>query len=151
MADPDRADLGQAVQRPGSRRPSTRWPGYSPSEGLPWGARAVRHHQLDLIDRLCDGLVILANGRVVAAGTKDDLESRGATKHRLVTDTDAGWVRDVPGLRVDAVDGGTALFEILVPGAGDDLLAQALQRGHVIEFTPVRPTLSEIYRGGVTA
>jgi ABC-2 type transport system ATP-binding protein len=103
-------------------------------------------HQLDLIDRLCDGLVILANGRVVAAGTKDDLESRGATKHRLVTDTDAGWVRDVPGLRVDAVDGGTALFEILVPGAGDDLLAQALQRGHVIEFTPVRPTLSEIYR-----
>ena len=52
----------------------------------------------------------------------------------------------VPGLRVDAVDGGTALFEILVPGAGDDLLAQALQRGHVIEFTPVRPTLSEIYR-----
>ena len=81
-----------------------------------------------------------------ASGTKDDLESRGATKHRLVTDTDAGWVRDVPGLRVDAVDGGTALFEILVPGAGDDLLAQALQRGHVIEFTPVRPTLSEIYR-----
>ena len=103
-------------------------------------------HQLDLIDRLCDGLVILANGRVVAAGTKDDLESRGATKHRLVTDTDAGWVRDVPGLRVDAVDGGTARGEILVPGAGDDLLAQALQRGHVIEFTPVRPTLSEIYR-----
>lgn len=103
-------------------------------------------HQLDLIDRLCDGLVILANGRVVAAGSKDELESRGPTRHRLVTDTDASWVRDVPGLRVDEVAGGTAVVEILDPGAGDELLAQALQRGHVIEFAKVRQTLSEIYR-----
>ena len=103
-------------------------------------------HQLDLIDRLCDGLVILSGGRVVAAGTKDELESRGTTRHRLVLDADAGWVRDFAGLRVDDVDGPKAVFEICTPGVEAELLRQALQRGNVIEFARVRPTLSEIYR-----
>ncbi|WP_341729192.1 ATP-binding cassette domain-containing protein [Brooklawnia sp.] len=103
-------------------------------------------HQLDLIDRLCDGLVILADGRVVAAGTRDELESRGTDRHRLVTDAAADWVRELPGLKVIEVSGGTAVFEIVVPGAEHELLAQALQRGRVIEFAPVRTTLSEIYR-----
>ncbi len=103
-------------------------------------------HQLDLIDRLCDGLVILSEGRVVAAGSKQDLESRGATRHRLVLDHDSGWVRELPGLRVDDVDGSTALLEISTPGAEADLLRQALERGNVLEFARVRPSLSEIYR-----
>ncbi|MGI5950387.1 MAG: ABC transporter ATP-binding protein [Brooklawnia sp.] len=103
-------------------------------------------HQLDLIDRLCDGLVILNEGRVVAAGNKADLESQGALRHRLVVDGDAGWVRGLPGLRIDDVDGGTALLEITTPGAERELLATALQRGNLIEFARVRPTLSEIYR-----
>ena len=97
-------------------------------------------HQLDLIDRLCDGLVILSEGRVVAAGTKDELEARGAVRHRLVLTGDAGWVRDLRGLRVDDVDGGTALLEVLVPGAEDELLAEALRRGRVLEFARLRPT-----------
>lgn len=103
-------------------------------------------HQLELIDRLCDGLVILNEGRVVAAGTKDELESRGTLRHRLVLSADAGWVREMPGLRVDDVDGGTALVEVLTPRAEHELLTEALQRGDVREFARVRPTLSEIYR-----
>lgn len=103
-------------------------------------------HQLELIDRLCDGLVILSGGRVVAAGTKDALESRGAVRHRLVLDGDASWVRELQGLRVDDVDGGTALVEVVVPGTEHALLTEALHRGNVIEFARVRPSLSQIYR-----
>ena len=103
-------------------------------------------HQLDLIDRLCDGLVILSAGRVVASGTKDELESRGAVRHRLVLDGDAGWVQGLPGLRVDEVDGASAVLEVLTPGAEHNLLAEALRRGTVIEFARLRPSLSEIYR-----
>ena len=103
-------------------------------------------HQLDLIDRLCDGLVILSAGRVVASGTKDELESRGAVRHRLVLDGDAGWVRGLPGLRVDEVDGASAVLEVLTPGAEHNLLAEALRRGTVIVFARLRPSLSEIYR-----
>ncbi len=103
-------------------------------------------HQLDLIDRLCDGLVILHGGRVVAQGSKDELESRGRVRHRLVVDGDAGWLRDLPQVRVEDVDGDTALFELLTPGSEHEILAEAMRRGNVREFAVVRPTLSEIYR-----
>lgn len=103
-------------------------------------------HQLDLIDRLCDGLIILANGRVVANGSKEELESRGPVRHRLVMDTDAGWVRDFRGVRVEDVDGPVALLELTEPDAHRALLTEALNRGDVLEFARVRPTLSEIYR-----
>lgn len=41
-------------------------------------------HQLDLVDRLSDGLVILAHGRVVGKGTREELLSRGRVRHRPV-------------------------------------------------------------------
>ncbi|NLG20396.1 MAG: ATP-binding cassette domain-containing protein, partial [Actinomycetales bacterium] len=50
-------------------------------------------HQLDLVDRLCDRLVILNKGRVVGAGTREELESTGTVRHRLTVNGDAGWVR----------------------------------------------------------
>jgi len=103
-------------------------------------------HQLDLVDRFCDGLVILAGGRVVAAGTREELIAQGTTRHRLVVDTDAGWVRDLRGITVDDVDGATATFVIDEPGVENSILSEALQRGSVLEFAPVRPSLAEIYR-----
>ncbi|WP_203567631.1 ABC transporter ATP-binding protein [Aestuariimicrobium ganziense] len=103
-------------------------------------------HQLDLVDRLCDGLVILAGGRVVAQGTRTELESRGRLLHRLVTDSDAGWVRDLAGVTVVDVDGNRALLELAKPGLVDRVLAEAMARGSVRELAEVRPTLSEIYR-----
>lgn len=103
-------------------------------------------HQLDLIDRLCDGLVILAKGRVVAKGSKDELESRGRVRHRLVASTDLGWVRDIAGVVTEDVDGRTALLEFVTPEAQRTVLTEALRRGEVLELGRVRPTLSEIYR-----
>ena len=103
-------------------------------------------HQLDLIDRLCDGLAILAKGCLVAAGTSDELRGRGRVRHRLSMDTDVGWVRDLVGVRVDDVDGSTALVEFLEHGAQNALLGEALRRGTVRELTRLRPTLGEIYQ-----
>ena len=103
-------------------------------------------HQLDLVERLCDRLVILNQGRVVANGSKADLERTAVTRCRLVVATDAGWVRDVPGIHVVDVDGAGVLFEVAEPGAEQRLLREAAARGDVLEFSPVRPSLSEIYR-----
>ncbi|MGD8214198.1 ABC transporter ATP-binding protein [Aestuariimicrobium sp. Y1814] len=103
-------------------------------------------HQLDLVDRLCDGLVILAHGRVVASGTRDELVALGDVRQRLVLDVDAGWVRGFTGVNVDDVDGNTAILSHLEPGADQALLAEALRRGSVREYAPLVPSLSEIYR-----
>jgi ABC-2 type transport system ATP-binding protein len=103
-------------------------------------------HQLDLVDRLCDRLVIMSRGRVVAQGTADDLRRGQPARYRLVLADDAGWVRGVRGLQVVDVDGTSALLEPLSPGAEQALLREALARGDVREFAPVVPSLSEIYQ-----
>jgi ABC-2 type transport system ATP-binding protein len=105
-------------------------------------------HQLDLVESLCDELVILADGRVVAAGSSDELRRGAGVLHRLVLPDgcDAGWVRDLPGLVVADVDGPRALVSVAAPGAEQGLLVEALRRGDVREFSPVVPALSDVFR-----
>ena len=103
-------------------------------------------HQLDLVERLCERLVVLARGRVVSSGSPDDLRAHSVARHRLVLSGDAGWVRGLPGLHAVDVEGHTALLEVVDPGAARRLLEEALQRGEVHEFSPQRPSLAQIFR-----
>ena len=103
-------------------------------------------HQLDLVDRLCDNLVVLKAGRVMASGSSDQLRANAPRRHRITVSPDAGWLRDEPGLQVIDVAGPTAVLEFDGDSAAQRVLAAALSRGTVEEFTPLRPTLSEIYR-----
>ncbi|MDV3222248.1 ABC transporter ATP-binding protein [Intrasporangium sp.] len=103
-------------------------------------------HQLDLVERLCERLVILKQGRVVAAGTPDDLRASSIVRQRLVLSGDAGWVRDVPGVHVVDVDGRSALLEVVEPEAEQRLLTTAVSRGSLRQYSPERPTLAQIYR-----
>ncbi|MCE1180653.1 MAG: ATP-binding cassette domain-containing protein [Micrococcales bacterium] len=103
-------------------------------------------HQLDLIDRLCDGLVILSNGRVVANGTREQLQHTGRVRHRIVLDGDAGWVRGIPGVVAEDVDGPVAIVEFVEAQAQHRVLEEAVRRGTVRELAELRPSLSEIYR-----
>ena len=101
-------------------------------------------HQLELVERLCDRVVVLADGRVVASGEVGPLRrERGGAQLRLVVDGDATWVRDVPGVRAVSVEGPVALVEADDPQA---LLAEAVRRGPVQEFAPVTLSLAELYR-----
>jgi ABC-2 type transport system ATP-binding protein len=103
-------------------------------------------HQLDLVERLCEQLVILKSGRVVAAGEPARLQETGRVRHRLVVYHDAGWVRGVPGVHTVDVDGPVALVELADDVSAQRLLAAAVERDAVHEFSPQRPTLAEIYR-----
>ncbi len=103
-------------------------------------------HQLDLVERLCEHLVVLARGAVVSSGSPEQLRSTSVARHRLVLSGDAGWVRGVAGVHAVDVDGTSALVELTEAGAERALLSEALRRGDVHEFSLQRPSLAQIYR-----
>jgi ABC-2 type transport system ATP-binding protein len=103
-------------------------------------------HQLELVERLCERLVILSRGKVVAAGTPDELRGQQALRHRLVLAGDAEWVRGVPGVHTVEVEGPGALVEITERGSERNLLSLAAERGGIVEFAIERPSLAQIYR-----
>jgi ABC-2 type transport system ATP-binding protein len=103
-------------------------------------------HQLDIVERLCDDVVVIADGVIRAAGPRERLReehSRNVTE--LLLDGDTGWVRDVPGVTVLDFDGGYALFEAEDEVARQRVLAEALRHGTVVDFARQRPSLNEIF------
>ncbi|SRR5580765_438916 len=104
-------------------------------------------HQLDLVERICDRLVVMARGRVVARGTVAELRTAGPTRYLLDLGADAGWVRDFHrGIHPVDVDGSRAVVEVEASGAEQALLTEAVRRGPVHEFARVIPALSDVYR-----
>jgi ABC-2 type transport system ATP-binding protein len=103
-------------------------------------------HQLDLVERLCDDLVVLSRGKVVAAGPVAELAAGPSLTYKLVVGGDAGWLRDVPGIKVRDVAGGTALFDVEADGVAQQVLQQAITRGLVLKFGPERVALSDVFR-----
>ncbi len=107
-------------------------------------------HQLDLVERLCDDLVIIADGRIRAAGSREDLRAEFAgSRYELVTEGDVAWLRGVPGVDVVDFDGGYALFDA-EESVAQLVLRDAVGRAAVRSFAPVRPSLGEIFREVVT-
>ncbi|WP_067505143.1 ABC transporter ATP-binding protein [Actinoplanes sp. TFC3] len=104
-------------------------------------------HQLDVVERLCDDLVIIADGTIRAAGSRHQLRiSHALPRYRIEVGADAGWIRDQPGVTLLELDGAQAVFD-LDPGTDDqEVLRAALARGPVRAFGPVAPSLTEIFR-----
>jgi len=103
-------------------------------------------HQLDVVERLCDDLVIIADGKVAAAGEREALRDQYAgNRWSLETSGDVGWVRGIPGVTVDELAGTAVLFDA-EPAAADAVLRAAVERGTVSSFRPIRPSLGEIFR-----
>ncbi|SHF71317.1 ABC transporter ATP-binding protein [Geodermatophilus nigrescens] len=108
-------------------------------------------HQLDLVERLCDSVGILARGRMVATGTVEELRRReaGRVLRVVVPDAAPGWAAGVPGVRVVSESRGDTLLELA--GGTDDqaVLAAALRTGRVTHFAWREATLVELFREAV--
>ncbi len=102
-------------------------------------------HQLDVVERLCDELVIIAGGTIRANGTRAELlAAELGNDWELVTTADTGWVRDA-GVHVVEFDGGYVKFQASEDDA-QRVLTAATQRGRVEQFGRVRRNLHEIYK-----
>ncbi len=104
-------------------------------------------HQLDIVERLCDDLVVIAEGTIRASGSREKLRAEyGESRYELVTDSDAGWVRGMSGIDVQTLDGHSVVFQADNAGAAQHVLRVAIERGAVTRFTPQEPSLAQIFR-----
>ena len=114
-------------------------------------------HQLDLVERLCDRVGIIRSGQMEALGTIEELRSTDRRRWRLDVDVETtalvGRLEQVAGAVVTPVAErpGTVVVELDVAGGEQELLAGALRLGAVREFSPVRPTLVDLFRDVVSA
>jgi ABC-2 type transport system ATP-binding protein len=103
-------------------------------------------HQLDIVERLCDDLVVIADGQIRASGSREELRSEHARdRFEFLLDGDAEWVRSEKGVTVLEVNGGHAVFEA-DPAIAQKVLKSALAKSSVLRFAPVQPSLAQIFK-----
>src|SRR4051794_30386243 len=90
-------------------------------------------HQLDLVERLCDSVGILARGRMVATGTVEELRRREAGRllRVVVPEAPHGWADRLPGVRVVSEQAGDTMLELLDGTDDQRVLSAALGTGRV--------------------
>ncbi|QIK63551.1 ATP-binding cassette domain-containing protein [Leucobacter viscericola] len=111
-------------------------------------------HQLDIVERLCDDVVVIGNGRILAKGSREALRAehsgRSFELELAGTAADAGWVRDQPGVSVTHLDGGFARFDADTDEAARAVLVRATSAdpsvATVRSFAPVTPSLAQIFK-----
>ena len=106
-------------------------------------------HQLELVERLCDEVSIIADGRLVASG-----RGRGAAQERLApsgscasrwTGRATGTARST-GVAVADEDGHGVVLRLDDAVDDQSVLEAARAAGPVRQFSPVQPSLAELFR-----
>src|SRR5699024_6005321 len=104
-------------------------------------------HQLDLVERLVDDLVIINEDRLVAAGTAGELRRQPSLPEwTLHTDSDLGWVREMPDVSVVELDGNWVRFTAPDPTAAEAVLRRALTVSTVSSFAPHTVALNRLFQ-----
>ncbi len=105
-------------------------------------------HQLDLVEDLCEEVVIIDRGRLVAAGSVDELATSGPRRLvvRVDGDRQGRWARGLAGVEVSEVAGGVVRLVLDESVDTQALLRAAMEAGPVLEFGMERRKLSEVFR-----
>lgn len=106
-------------------------------------------HQLDLVEGICEDVVIINEGRVVLAGELDELRSRA--KHRHVEITIDGVTIRPPGEDVltRRSDSGQTRYLIEATADPEALLVGAREQGTVDAFVFEPPSVGDLFREAV--
>jgi ABC-2 type transport system ATP-binding protein len=107
-------------------------------------------HQLDLVEDVCQDVVIIDSGRAVLSGEVARLRRDAPIRHLAIELDGRPWVPDIPMVEEVDVDGetrcivrrGTSIQELLG-------IAEAAPEGEVTRFSFEPPTLSDLFREAV--
>lgn len=109
-------------------------------------------HQLDIVERLCDDVVVIGGGRILASGSREALRAEYSGRAFEIElagpAADAGWVRDQSGIEVTHLDGAYARFDADSDEAAQTVLARAIADPafSVRRFSPITPSLAQIFK-----
>jgi ABC-2 type transport system ATP-binding protein len=107
-------------------------------------------HQLDLVEDVCQDVVIVDHGQVVLAGVVEELKA--ASSHRSLEITVDGdpWVPVLPSSTVTSKRDGR--LRVLVDASVDvaDILASAHRVGEVTMFRFEPPSLTDLFLAAVS-
>ncbi|HET7168616.1 MAG TPA: ATP-binding cassette domain-containing protein [Candidatus Limnocylindrales bacterium] len=108
-------------------------------------------HQLDLVEDVCEDVVIIARGRIVAAGAIDELKARSGRRHLEVevVGSNGGWLDGDGSLSVLERDGDRVKLLVGDDVDLDGLLARARAAGELRTFAYQPPRLSELFMEAV--
>ncbi|WIM72414.1 ATP-binding cassette domain-containing protein [Corynebacterium suedekumii] len=110
-------------------------------------------HQLDLVERLCDRIGIISDGRIIAEGSVEELSTQSG-RQLLIRTTAApedwlgelalspapkGWCERLPDL-----DGAVRL-RLHGEQGSQQVLRTAMRHGDVLDFQHWRPSLTDLY------
>jgi len=118
------------------------------AEGVPV---VFSSHQLDLVERLCDRVGIIRDGRIVAVGAVDELRAGAPTRIEVhAPAAPAGWADTLPGVTTLERRDGRTLVELRDGADDQQVLAAAIATGPVHEFAHRPLSLAELFRHAVT-
>jgi ABC-2 type transport system ATP-binding protein len=108
-------------------------------------------HQLDLVQGLCQDVVIIHKGRFIVGGPVDEL--RAAGPRRLSVGAVPGWVPTLRGARVESRDAAQRRTTVVLDEDADPqlLLADAQRAGPVDHFSVELAPLSDVFRAAVAS
>jgi ABC-2 type transport system ATP-binding protein len=104
-------------------------------------------HQLDIVERLCDDLVVIAGGVIRASGSRQSLQAaHSGSQYELSIAGGTDWLQDAAGITVLQHGDTDVVFSAENPDAAQRVLRDALDRGPVARFAPQEPSLAQIFR-----
>ena len=112
-------------------------------------------HQLDLVEDVCEDVVVINQGQVVVTGTLEHLRARSSVRRMWVEVDGRPWrPTGVPTTYPSsAAGGGSHERHVLVPADVDvdAVLAEARQAGAITAFNYDPPSLSDLFREAVAS
>jgi ABC-2 type transport system ATP-binding protein len=108
-------------------------------------------HQLDLVEHLCESIVLIDRGTVVVRGRLRELRAASHDRYlRVDVDVDAGWVAPHG---VEHIERSASGSRLLLPSGADAGALLDVVRAHVVvsDFGVEAPTLSELFLAATRA
>jgi ABC-2 type transport system ATP-binding protein len=107
-------------------------------------------HQLDLVEDVCQDVVIIDRGRIVLAGVVEELKAASSHRSLEVMVNGRPWLPSVPSMRFVKSEGGHGRVLLDATTDLEQILASARDAGDVTRFSFEPPSLTDLFLEAVS-